>query len=81
MTTGFRTTLDIDSPDDELFRALFGADAAQREYLQDILVRRYDGVEEKTQAEIGAEIGLSQMQISRILSRTLAAIRTEMDKD
>ncbi|MFJ3723382.1 SigB/SigF/SigG family RNA polymerase sigma factor [Streptomyces sp. NPDC090045] len=34
--------------------------------------------EEKTQAEIGAELGVSQMQVSRILSRTLARLRAGM---
>lgn len=34
--------------------------------------------QEKTQAEIGAELGVSQMQVSRILSRTLARLRTGM---
>ncbi|MFD9359582.1 SigB/SigF/SigG family RNA polymerase sigma factor [Streptomyces sp. NPDC060031] len=34
--------------------------------------------QEKTQAEIGAELGISQMQVSRLLSRTLARLRTGM---
>ncbi|MFF8266770.1 SigB/SigF/SigG family RNA polymerase sigma factor [Streptomyces sp. NPDC016562] len=34
--------------------------------------------EEKTQAEVGAELGISQMQVSRILSRTLARLREGM---
>ncbi|MGW7097847.1 SigB/SigF/SigG family RNA polymerase sigma factor [Streptomyces sp. NPDC054838] len=34
--------------------------------------------EERTQAEIGAELGISQMQVSRLLSRTLARLRTGM---
>ncbi|MFK0258895.1 SigB/SigF/SigG family RNA polymerase sigma factor [Streptomyces sp. NPDC090445] len=33
---------------------------------------------EMTQAEIGAELGLSQMQVSRLLSRTLARLREGM---
>ncbi|MGW5344730.1 SigB/SigF/SigG family RNA polymerase sigma factor [Streptomyces sp. HUAS TT3] len=33
---------------------------------------------EMTQAEIGAEIGLSQMHVSRLLSRTLGALREEL---
>ncbi|WP_236243520.1 RNA polymerase sigma factor SigF [Streptomyces sp. CC228A] len=33
-------------------------------------------VEEKTQAEIGKEIGISQMHVSRLLSRTLAHLRS-----
>lgn len=41
-------------------------------------------VEELTQSEIGEEIGVSQMQVSRILSSTLAALREQLrdgDKD
>ncbi|WP_328296547.1 SigB/SigF/SigG family RNA polymerase sigma factor [Streptomyces sp. NBC_00435] len=34
--------------------------------------------QEKTQAEIGAELGISQMQVSRILSRILARLRAGM---
>ncbi|MFI5764929.1 SigB/SigF/SigG family RNA polymerase sigma factor [Streptomyces sp. NPDC051563] len=34
--------------------------------------------QEKTQAEIGAALGVSQMQVSRILSRTLTRLRTGM---
>ncbi|MFE1805885.1 SigB/SigF/SigG family RNA polymerase sigma factor [Streptomyces sp. NPDC059533] len=33
---------------------------------------------DRTQAEIGAELGISQMQVSRLLSRTLARLRTGM---
>ncbi|MGW6821773.1 SigB/SigF/SigG family RNA polymerase sigma factor [Streptomyces sp. NPDC055005] len=33
---------------------------------------------EMTQAEIGAELGISQMQVSRILTRTLTRLRTGM---
>lgn len=34
--------------------------------------------QEKTQAEIGTELGISQMQVSRLLSRTLARLRAGM---
>ncbi|WP_404961735.1 SigB/SigF/SigG family RNA polymerase sigma factor [Streptomyces sp. 147326] len=37
--------------------------------------------QELTQAEIGAELGLSQMQVSRLLSRTLGALRAELLHD
>jgi RNA polymerase sigma-B factor len=37
--------------------------------------------EEKTQAEIGQEIGLSQMHVSRLLSRALATLRMQMQED
>ncbi|MEV7725365.1 SigB/SigF/SigG family RNA polymerase sigma factor [Streptomyces sp. NPDC101733] len=41
-----------------------------------ILTMRFG--QEKTQAEIGAELGVSQMQVSRLLSRILAELRTGM---
>ncbi|MFI5639463.1 SigB/SigF/SigG family RNA polymerase sigma factor [Streptomyces goshikiensis] len=34
--------------------------------------------QDRTQAEIGAELGISQMQVSRLLSRTLARLRAGM---
>ncbi|MFD9722977.1 SigB/SigF/SigG family RNA polymerase sigma factor [Streptomyces sp. NPDC059072] len=34
--------------------------------------------QDRTQAEIGAELGISQMQVSRLLSRTLTRLRTGM---
>ena len=34
--------------------------------------------EELTQAQIGAALGISQMQVSRILSRTLTRLREGM---
>ncbi|MFF4444354.1 SigB/SigF/SigG family RNA polymerase sigma factor [Streptomyces sp. NPDC001502] len=34
--------------------------------------------EDRTQAEIGVELGISQMQVSRLLSRTLARLRAGM---
>ncbi|MEV7617664.1 SigB/SigF/SigG family RNA polymerase sigma factor [Streptomyces sp. NPDC089799] len=41
-----------------------------------ILVMRFG--EDMTQAQIGAELGISQMQVSRLLSRTLARLREGM---
>ncbi|MFJ9942919.1 SigB/SigF/SigG family RNA polymerase sigma factor [Streptomyces erythrochromogenes] len=41
-----------------------------------ILAMRFG--QDKTQAEIGAELGISQMQVSRLLSRTLARLRAGM---
>jgi len=55
-----------------LAHALGGLD--EREAL--IVQRRF--AEEKTQAEIGAELGVSQMQVSRLLARTLERLRTEL---
>lgn len=36
---------------------------------------------DKTQAEIGKELGISQMHVSRLLSRTLASLRQQMQAD
>ena len=36
---------------------------------------------DKTQAEIGAELGISQMHVSRLLSRTLLTLRQQMQTD
>jgi RNA polymerase sigma-B factor len=40
-----------------------------------VLFRRF--AEDRTQSEIAAEIGVSQMQVSRILRATLARLREE----
>ncbi|MFD4867058.1 SigB/SigF/SigG family RNA polymerase sigma factor [Streptomyces sp. NPDC058412] len=45
---------------------------------RDRLILRMRFGEEKTQAEIGAELGVSQMQVSRLLSRTLVRLRAGM---
>ncbi|MBT2468975.1 SigB/SigF/SigG family RNA polymerase sigma factor [Streptomyces sp. ISL-66] len=45
---------------------------------RDRLILRMRFGQEQTQAEIGAELGISQMQVSRILSRTLARLRAGM---
>ncbi|WP_336922185.1 SigB/SigF/SigG family RNA polymerase sigma factor [Aquipuribacter sp. SD81] len=36
---------------------------------------------EKTQSEIGEQIGVTQMQVSRLLSRALARLRTELEHE
>ena len=36
---------------------------------------------DKTQADIGKELGISQMHVSRLLSRTLASLRQQMQAD
>jgi RNA polymerase sigma-B factor len=46
---------------------------------REILRMRF--VDEMTQAEIAAEVGVSQMQISRILARTLADLRIRLRRD
>lgn len=43
---------------------------------REILYLRF--AQERTQSEIGAELGISQMQVSRILARILAGLRTAM---
>ncbi|TDU74014.1 SigB/SigF/SigG family RNA polymerase sigma factor [Streptomyces sp. KS 21] len=45
---------------------------------RDRLILRLRFGQEKTQAEIGAELGISQMQVSRLLSRTLTRLRAGM---
>lgn len=57
---------------DALHRALAGLGRRELQIL------RLRFVEERTQAEIGAVIGVSQMQVSRLLSATLARLRTAM---
>ena len=46
---------------------------------QKIVALRF--VEELTQAEIGAELGVTQMQVSRLLTRILATLRDSLDDD
>jgi RNA polymerase sigma-B factor len=53
--------------------------AALPERDQRILHLRF--FEEKTQSEIGEELGISQMHVSRLLSKTLAQLRTGMLAD
>lgn len=43
-----------------------------------LLLRFFGG---HTQTEIGAQIGISQMHVSRLLSRTLAQLRRRLDED
>ena len=50
--------------------------AALPERERDILLMRFFGG--MTQTEIGRHIGISQMHVSRLLSRTLASLRTTM---
>nr|WP_301374077.1 SigB/SigF/SigG family RNA polymerase sigma factor [Streptomyces xanthophaeus] len=45
---------------------------------RDRMILRLRFGEDRTQAEIGAELGISQMQVSRLLSRTLARLRAGM---
>jgi RNA polymerase sigma-B factor len=44
------------------------------------LVLRLRFVEDMTQAEIGAEIGVSQMQVSRLIRQALARLRSASDE-
>ena len=45
---------------------------------QEILRMRFE--EDMTQAEIGAAVGISQMQVSRILRQTIATLRAVADE-
>ncbi|GAB3438641.1 SigB/SigF/SigG family RNA polymerase sigma factor [Phycicoccus ginsengisoli] len=45
---------------------------------RELAIVRMRYVEERTQSDIGAEIGVSQMQVSRLLSATLERLRTTM---
>ena len=56
---------------DQLVAALCGDDV-ERE--REVLRLRF--VEDLTQAEIGARIGVSQMQVSRLIRQSLARLRT-----
>ncbi|MBN9110835.1 MAG: sigma-70 family RNA polymerase sigma factor [Pseudonocardia sp.] len=60
--------------DQELLRPLVVRLTARE---QRILVLRF--FEDRTQSEIGAELGLSQMHVSRLLSRTLATLRRGLE--
>ena len=60
-------------------RALLGSAfdvLSQRE--QDILHLRFD--EDFSQAEIAQRIGLSQMQVSRLIARSLARVRLRLER-
>ncbi|MFC0627481.1 sigma-70 family RNA polymerase sigma factor [Kribbella deserti] len=46
---------------------------------RDRLILRRRFIEYRTQAEIATEIGVSQMQVSRLLSRILSQLRTTLD--
>lgn len=46
---------------------------------RDLIRMRFD--DELTQSQIAARVGLSQMQVSRLLSRTLAQLRTWAEED
>ncbi|MCY0922371.1 MULTISPECIES: SigB/SigF/SigG family RNA polymerase sigma factor [unclassified Streptomyces] len=48
---------------------------------RDRRILRMRFAQEMTQAEIGSELGISQMQVSRLLSRTLARLRSGMLAD
>ena len=53
--------------------------AALPEREQAILMMRF--FQNKTQADIAAELGISQMHVSRLLNRTLAKLRAEMGNE
>jgi RNA polymerase sigma-B factor len=57
--------------------AVCGALSALPQQEQNLLRMRF--IEEMTQSEIGGELGISQMQVSRLLSRTLERLRTPLE--
>ncbi|MFJ5547968.1 SigB/SigF/SigG family RNA polymerase sigma factor [Streptomyces sp. NPDC093225] len=80
--TGNRLTRSLGATDPsyeriELLTALRPLVAGLSERDRRILSLRY--VDELTQAEIGARIGVSQMQVSRLLTRILGALRAGLD--
>jgi RNA polymerase sigma-B factor len=73
----------VDVPDvSDAYAALDRSDALGRalDTLDDreLAIVRMRYVEERTQSDIGAAIGVSQMQVSRLLSSTLERLRTTM---
>ncbi|MFB6615036.1 SigB/SigF/SigG family RNA polymerase sigma factor [Streptomyces sp. NPDC056367] len=72
-------TLGDNDPGMELFEEFHTLAPLLRELApRDRLILSMRFGQEKTQAEIGAELGISQMQVSRLLSRTLARLRAGM---
>ena len=69
---------DIECPEDAIERAAdldnLAAALPQLSALERLAIRRYF-FEEKTQQRIASEIGISQMQVSRIISRAIAHLR------
>jgi RNA polymerase sigma-B factor len=63
--------------DDRLLLALSLADLPERE--RTIINLRF--VEGLTQSEIAAQVGLSQMHVSRLLAATLAQLRASFEQD
>jgi RNA polymerase sigma-B factor len=63
--------------DDRMLLAMSVADLPERE--QAIIKLRF--VEGLTQSEIAAQVGLSQMHVSRLLSASLAKLREAFDRE
>ncbi len=81
-TMSLQDTLGAEDPDLEraeqraqLDRLMAGVSPRAREMLR----MRFE--EDMTQAEIGAAIGISQMQVSRVLRQTIAQLRAVADED
>ena len=71
------TDVDLESVDDKITVSglLLRLPARERR----MLAMRFYG--NRTQAEIAAELGISQMHVSRLLSQTLAKLREGLLKD
>lgn len=67
---------DLDLERIEALVALKPLIAALSERDRKILALRF--IHDLTQAEIGAELGISQMHVSRLLARTLARLRSRL---
>jgi len=82
---GTSMALELPSTDADPFESVDTRDALRRaiaelsERERRVIYLRF--VEEQTQTEIGAEIGVSQMQVSRILGDILARIRQHIEAD
>lgn len=77
-TAGERLADPVDAADGVLLRAVVRAEVARLTPRERVILRlRF--VEERTQSEIGEAIGVSQMQVSRLLAGVLARLRERLD--
>ena len=71
--------IDVECPEDAIEHAIdldsLATAIARLPALERLAIRRYF-FEEKTQQAIGTELGVSQMQVSRIITRAVALLRT-----
>ncbi|MBM6401745.1 sigma-70 family RNA polymerase sigma factor [Phycicoccus sonneratiae] len=77
-TAGDRLADPLDATDGVLLRAAVRAEVARLTPRERVIIRlRF--VEERTQSEIGEAIGVSQMQVSRLLAGLLDRLRERLD--